>query len=455
MRFCIKSIYAIGIVFSIFCTSCKKYLDVKSNNAQVVPQNIQDFQGLMDDVALMNMQTPDYGEACADDYFLTPQAYQSISYYSGIAAYTWAPFDYYFNNEWSDSYLTIYNANTCLEGIQNVPVTSDNLLQRNNIIGSALFYRAYNILNLLWDFAKAYDSSTARTDLGVVLRMTTNFNVPSTRASVEACYHQVITDAMQSVNDLPEFPQYLTRPSKAASYGLLARTYLSMRNYDSAFKYANLCLNIKGNLVDYNTLDTTSSTPFTPFNDEIIFYSEEENDNLAGLTNPSYNAATIDTSLYESYSDNDLRKAIYFMPNSGYHSFKGSYSASNADLFSGLATDEIYLIRAECYARMGDKEDALNDLNTLLKMRYQSGYFSSVTAVGAQDALDTILVERRKELVMRGLRWMDIKRLNKEGRSIVLTRVVSGKTYTLSPNDPRYALPLPTDIIQNSHLQQN
>ena len=66
-----------------------------------------------------------------------------------------------------------------------------------------------------------------------------------------------------------------------------------------------------------------------------------------------------------------------------------------------------------------------------------------------------ILLERRKELLMRGLRWMDLKRLNMEGAAITLTRTVNGQVYTLPPNDLRYALPIPEDVIAISGMQQN
>ncbi|SEM08104.1 hypothetical protein SAMN05216436_101351 [bacterium A37T11] len=56
---------------------------------------------------------------------------------------------------------------------------------------------------------------------------------------------------------------------------------------------------------------------------------------------------------------------------------------------------------------------------------------------------------------MRGLRWMDIKRLNKEGANITLTRNLNGQIYTLPPNDPRFALPIPEDVIDLSGMQQN
>jgi len=65
------------------------------------------------------------------------------------------------------------------------------------------------------------------------------------------------------------------------------------------------------------------------------------------------------------------------------------------------------------------------------------------------------LTERRRELIMRGLRWSDIRRLNLEGAGITQTRTANGKVHTLLPNDPRYALALPEDVIERSGMVQN
>ncbi|HEY6083417.1 MAG TPA: RagB/SusD family nutrient uptake outer membrane protein, partial [Chitinophagaceae bacterium] len=66
-----------------------------------------------------------------------------------------------------------------------------------------------------------------------------------------------------------------------------------------------------------------------------------------------------------------------------------------------------------------------------------------------------ILVERRKELVFRTIRFTDIKRLNKEGADITQKRIIGGKTYILLPNDPRYALSIPENVIQAGGIPQN
>ncbi len=97
----------------------------------------------------------------------------------------------------------------------------------------------------------------------------------------------------------------------------------------------------------------------------------------------------------------------------------------------------------------------MSDLNTLLIKRWAAGTFIPVTADNVEEALSIILAERRKELVFRGRRWLDIKRLNKEGKNIVLMRNIHGKTYTILPNDLRYALAIPETVIQLSGMQQN
>lgn len=114
------------------------------------------------------------------------------------------------------------------------------------------------------------------------------------------------------------------------------------------------------------------------------------------------------------------------------------------------------MTRAESSARLGKTVDAMDDLNTLLKMRWKNNVdYPVLRAENAEDALAIVLLERRKELLMRGLRWIDIKRLNKDGSNIVPTRVVNGETFSLEPNSSFYALPLLDDIIRLTGIEQN
>ena len=118
--------------------------------------------------------------------------------------------------------------------------------------------------------------------------------------------------------------------------------------------------------------------------------------------------------------------------------------------FTGLATDELFLTRAECYARDSNSSAALADLNTLLRHRFASGTFIPVSAPSPAAALDSILLERRKELPFRGLRWTDLRRLNLDGANITIHRSLNGTPYTLSPNSNLYTLPIPPDVLNDN-----
>lgn len=91
----------------------------------------------------------------------------------------------------------------------------------------------------------------------------------------------------------------------------------------------------------------------------------------------------------------------------------------------------------------------------LLEKRWIPGTFVPFTAANQQEALDIIRDERKKEMLMRGTRWSDLKRYNRDGANITLTRTVNGKQYELPPNDLRYAVAIPEEIIKISGIPQN
>ena len=432
--------------------SCEKYLDAKPEKALVIPSTLNDLQAILDLSSRMN-EGPSYGMASADNYYLMDEDYNTLSD-DVKKAYVWENFFYTnYPNDWARVYDVIYPANIVLEGIEKISPTAQTQLAWNNIKGSALVFRASSLLQGSFIFCKAYDEATSGKDLGLVLRLNSDFNAVSKRSSVKETYNRIIMDLMEAVPLLPSTPIHVMRPSKPAAFALLARTYLSMGNYDSCKKYSDLCLQIKDDLFDFNTMtDINSAFSFPQFNSEVIMATLITQMIYSSI---SSSFSQIDSTLYNSYSDNDLRKNAFFETATVGQYYKGSYSGTPWDLFTGIATDEVYLMRAECLAREGNKVAALEDLNKLIKTKWEVGSFIPFTANSSSEALEIILKERRKELVFRNLRWMDIKRLNKEGANIELKRYVGGKVYTLPSNDDRYALPLPLDIINRTGMQQN
>jgi tetratricopeptide (TPR) repeat protein len=336
-----------------------------------------------------------------------------------------------------------------------VPTGELNSAAWQNTKGSAYFYRGEAFFNVAQIYARPY-SLTFPDYPGIPLRLNADPNPLSVRANLQDTYSQILQDLQASVALLPDVPLYRTRPSKPAAYAMLARYYLVKQDYANALNYADQCLKLYDSLLDYNTLNAASAFPIPPFNKEVIFQATLSDNPLYSGPSPAY----VDSNLYKSYNSNDLRKKLFFKVNAtGQTTFCGYYTGGSAStqahVFGGIAIDEVYLIRAECYARAGNISSAMNDLNKLMATRWKTGTFIPFTAANTTDALALVLSERRKETPFRGLRWPDLRRLNSEGANITLMRTVNGQQYTLPPNDPRYALPIPPDVIALSGMTQN
>jgi hypothetical protein len=446
--------------------SCKKYLDKKPDIKLAIPKSLSDFQKIVDDPSISVGSIPQIGDLGSDDYYLTPATYQS---WKAIPqnCYVWASDIWQgqsSTSDWTEPYNSIYKANIVLEGLRNYNITnSTEQATKNDIMGQALFVRAQMHYFLEETFGQPYRPATSNADLGIALKLSSNPSDKAQRQSVQTVYNQIINDLILAKDLVP--PAFINggRPSKAAILALLARVYLSMQDYSKAGAYADSSIQIKGTLLNYNDIPAgtqASTNPFSQFpvsNElkEIIYFAIPVS---YAVIRSSVITTYIDTTLVNSYDPDDLRKTIFFRYTAATntYNFKGSYTAASVSTFSGIAVDEMYLIRAESSARLNNKDSALTDLNRLLVNRWKTGKFTNVTATDAQDALDKILTERRKELIFRGLRWIDLRRLNQEPRyAKTLTRKLDSQTYTLPPNDKKYAYPIPDIEIQLSHLQQN
>jgi len=447
---------------SLLCSLCiaceKNFLDAKPNTSIVTPTSLSDFQELLD-VGTSN-RTSSLPQLSCDDYYITNYSSYTALQPTERNAYVWNK-DLFGGQiaraDWNAPYTSIFSANSAISGLSAYKVSSSDQVQYNNIKGQAYFNRAFAFFDLVRNFSPAYDQKTAATDLGIPLKLSPNVDQILQRSSVQQTYDQIISDLNTACNLLnSQVPiQYRNRASKPSAYALFARIYLSMRKYSQAELYADSSLALYSTLIDYNTVSKTAVTPFTNTNNETTLWAQES----AGLyLNVQYNASTninIDTTLLASYQPGDLRKSIYFVTTNGLTKAKRGYSATPSP-FVGIATDEIYLIKAECAARRQDYPTALTYLNTLLVNRYTKGTYVPYTTASSANLLNIILLERRKELVWRGnLRWDDLRRLNKEGANITLTRVLNGVTYTLPPNSPLYVFPIPDDEIALSGIQQN
>lgn len=441
----------------IFNSCGTGFLDVRPDVRQVVPKTIADYQAILDyQSVFIEQPSVELGVIGADEYYLRDGMLTTLTTPFHRNGYIWAQ-DVYEGQEirdWRFGYQRILYANMALD-VEKITPAPNEKEAWDNVKGSALFFRAYSLYQLAQLFCKPYAASTSGNDLGIPLPLDYDVSQPSTRGTVADVYRQILSDLLSAVDLLPTKALNTFRPSKAAACVLLARTYLQMGDFEKALYHADLGLTLNSDLIDFNNLDLNATYTFPmdygSSNPEVIFYMR-----IAALTVVAAGRFNADTALLTAYQPTDLRMHAYFFENTdGRILFKGSYYGGSS-YFGGLAVDELWLMRAECSARLGDVQGAMDDLNELLIHRHDREQFVSLTASDPEEALDIILLERRKELFMRGIRWEDLRRLNKEPRfAKTLIREIDGQRYELPPGDPRWVWPIPDNEIDLSGFPQN
>lgn len=442
-------IYALFAFFAIEMASCSgDYLDVKPRSNLTVPTTLEDFQQLLDNGPIMHGST-EILEILADDYRFEPDYWQDLGLYDVVVknSHIWAP-DIYGTVEsyyyaWDQPYQQVFYANVVLDGLEKLEETDGNSTDYQHIKGSAYFIRAYALYNLAQLYAPAFDEATADTDLGLPLPLSSDVNEETTRKSVRETYGRILAD-LGEAERLLQSPVDYGRPSRVAARSLMARVYLSMGRYEEAGRYADESLSEYGTLPDYGQ---SAARDYR----EAVYLGML----FPGVYVGNYAEGTlIDEALYGSYGAGDLRKTSFFRMNGANRPIKNDNFGLVLYCFSGLDTDEQYLIRAECFARAGNVQLAMDDLNHLLRQMHDNT-FSDITEATGEEALEIILRERRKQLIFRGLRWSDLKRLNREGANITLRRTLGDQVYTLEPGSPRWLFPIPPNEISTSGVQQN
>lgn len=443
-------IYIIGLLMLTTNISCDRYLDAKPDKALAIASSTRDFRAMLDYPDIMNTFVMGVGEASSDNYYLTDADYNGFID-KDRNMYAWGD-EIIFGNilsSYFNYYRVIYYANAVVEGFDKDPTLLDDNEGRD-IKGAALFFRALNHFRMATAFAGVYDENNLN-GLGVPIRTSTDFNVPTTRASIGENFEFILRDLQEAVALLNEIAAHPYRPSKLAALALQARVFLYMGKYEQAASAAGLALEIRSDLMDYNDIDLSAPFTFDIFNKEVIFH-------LSGDERPIvYRYGRIDTLLLDSYEKNDLRLRAYFIKNEDGTSyrFKGSYNGNRGTSFMGLAIDDLYLVYTESLVRIGKVDEAQIWLNRLLSKRYEKETFIPVSLDDQDALLQLVLEHRRKELVMRDYRWEDIKRLNREGGNISLKRIINGQEIKLEAGSPRFALPFPRDIIEMAGIPQN
>lgn len=162
--------------------------------------------------------------------------------------------------------------------------------------------------------------------------------------------------------------------------------------------------------------------------------------------------------LVASYSASDIRQSAYIgslAPGDNYvNKYLGSVRGGRVVDMKAARTAEMYLIRAEAYAKKASPDVALGaaDLN-LLRSKRITGYTDATFATAA-DLVTAVLQERFKELCFEGFRFYDLRRNN-----LPVSRLASDANtawQTLPVGNHRFVYPIPAgEILANPNVVQN
>ncbi|TWR26782.1 RagB/SusD family nutrient uptake outer membrane protein [Mucilaginibacter achroorhodeus] len=445
-----KIVYLLLLLCSMSWGCKKDFLDTRPNKALLVPTTLDDLRLLLNNNQVFNI-APELTSLADGDYFTDEAGLQTYNLDMERNSYIWAKdiFGTEPNFDWANLYKEVFYANIVLEGLNKLPADQQSSAEGREIRGTALFFRAVAFYQLAGMFAAPYSPENLAQP-GIPVRLHADVTERVDRGKLGDVYAQVLKDLALARTLLPETVTVKTRPTLNALWAMRARIALTMKDYTLAGRYGDSVLAAKPPLLDYNTLNPAAARPFPrvlPYGNAEVLWHESV---LPYSFDPPSAATWVVPELYNSYATDDLRKTLFFrLQSPGRYSFRGNY-AGVLTLFAGLATDEVYLIRAESRARAGNVQGAMDDLNSLLVTRWRTGTFIPFAAADPTSALALVLAERRKELLGRGLRWADVRRLN-----LSIERTANGQVYRLEAGSPRYVYPIPDDEIRLNGLVQN
>jgi hypothetical protein len=423
-----KLIKSAGLAFFIFIsTGCQKLLDIKPPKnelpSEVIFNSVESARGALSGAysQLSGSQSYSLNLTLADA--LAADELHSLSgsaRYAALENNTYEPqSSSYTSDIWTDSYTSIYSFNSIIERLTNNTAVGETAARQMR--SEALAMRAYCYMQLVSHFGD------------VPLVVSTNVNVTALlpRSSVAAVYTQIIQDLTEAKAGLSE--AYVSNSgvsgrsqvNRSAATALLARAYLATGNAQGAVSNATEVINHTDmyGLLPGNQLNNV----FLAGSREAIFQLGSALNETSGYTNEGqefvsgiYTFAlpyTLTDALLNSFEPGDLRRSAWVRDVTldgvnASESFKYENSDNDDAVASGrneaptvIRLAEMYLLRAEANAALGNAAAALTDVNII---RSRAGLPALASGVNLNLAIEH---ERRIELFCeRGDRWLSLKR---------------------------------------------
>ncbi len=392
---------------------------------------------------------------------------------------------------WLRAYKVIYGANVIIESVKEGQSPA-----LNQLLGENYFLRAMAHFDLVNLFGRPYSQGQGNNP-GVMIRKDVDVSALPPRSTVKEVYDFVISDLTKAAS-LMTVSKTSSYASKEVAYALLSRVFLFKEDNAKAIEYAN-------KVITSPRYSLMATEPYKKYftianenNPETIFAIKHVAiDDMAKAAIGSLYYSQNGAGWGEMYASETYRNLLDKNPTDARQSFVEPVYVKNAqgnitydaagkpvlekrngfakyyiNKFSwqeGLQTlsspvylrlAELYLIRAEANAKLGNDQAALDDVNVIRRRAALTGdaLYKPGDLKGNSSVLAVVLLEKRLELAFEGQRKYDLFRNNLPlVRDYAGYHLLSGQTsQTIQPNSPRVIYFVPQkEIVVNKNLTQN
>jgi len=463
---------AVAILITASLASCKKIIESEPTHqldGTTRFETIEDFDFALTGAYALFRSANYYG-AGSNAFVNLPdmlsdnlnETSESLGNYQTLSTWRYAEDESNIDATWQAAYRIISQVNLLLGNIDKFSATDAGAV--NRIKAQALAIRAMVHFDILRYWVEEYDRNSTKP--GIPYITVFDYEQKPPRGTIKETYDHIEAD-LEMARALINSGLDKTINATGRAYidiqgvnAIMARMFLYSNQLDSAIKYSTLVI---------NSIPLASRTNFpniwTDASTSEVVWSVSFNAGEGRIGDPVYfvpnnrSSYRPNPTLVSTYDPvNDIRYSSYFQIRSN-RLVLSKYLAKAAQVprpdgivnFKAFRTGEMYLIRAEAYARKGGANEvaALADLNLLRATRIAG--FVAGTETGAA-LINAIAQERRKELISEGHRWFDLKRTTK-----TINRSNCTVFCTLNAANRAWTWPIPiTEINANpSILPQN
>ncbi len=372
-------------------------------------------------------------------------------------------------NIWNGRYRTIGRANLIIAAAENIVPAANEVDDYNFALGQCYVIRALSHLDLMALFAPDFQAGSLAVPYVTVVDAA---GEPARNTVAEVV--QFINDDLAAAGPLVAGNTDITRVTSDVITAIRSRMALYTGDLAGANTFSTQLINAYPLADQLQYFDMfRDSDPTGPADDvEVIWrFRRVQTDFFpGGMFSFGARGPFLEVSqeLFNTLDADDIRQIIVVDQESAsdfpdelrvgkYFGVPGFPLLNDIKAFR---VSEQYLIRAEVQARNSDLPGAAATIKQIRDARYGSAQ-PLPSYANLQEAIEDILLERRKELAYEGHRYIDLRRTTDITGEFITREEALGDCggvtpCSVPPSDPRTTVPIPVaEIAGNSNMVQN